>query len=335
MTLILSLITDDFIIHASDRRLTDGRTGRQMTTKAAKTVICPQAKYMVSFTGLAHISPPMTTGEWLMRTLWENKDRDLFETLACAAGKAIEALRIPTAVKRHSFIVSGWLQHMLHWEANADLPKGFIPGPFAALVSNSHDLSAFGETLREPQPVFTHLGRVLLPDERFVIVSVGAELTRAEQESLDRDISSALRSSGGRERAAALLMVRTIESVAKRDPTVGGGAFVAAIPRHYRPDGAQPDRPHMNVLGALWGLPEAGAATFVHIPDQPTKTVESPYILADPFSGIATLTIHSGPVPGLTPLTSEVPDAGEIRMKIIPWRSTEELAAMARQASPT
>ncbi len=49
MTLVLSLLTDDFIIHASDRRLTDGRTGRQVTTKAAKTVICPPLRAMVSF----------------------------------------------------------------------------------------------------------------------------------------------------------------------------------------------------------------------------------------------------------------------------------------------
>lgn len=322
MTLVLGLITDDFIIHVSDRRLTDGRTGRQVTTKAAKTVICPQAMYMVSFTGLAQIAPPMATGEWLMRTLWQNKDADLFESLAWAAGQAIRALSIPMALKRHAFLVSGWLHHG-SWETSAPLPPGFKPGAFSSVVSNFLDLSGVGRVYPEPQAVFTHGTCPLMPSEKFLIGSVGARLRDDERDALNRDVSAALRSREGRERAAALLMVRTVRSVAERDPTVGGGAFIAAIPRHHRA-GSSGDRQGLNVLGVRWGLPEQEAATFVHIPDEETNTVETPYILADPFSGIGTITITKGSVPGLRPFLG-IPEAGEFTLTLLPLRGSDEL----------
>jgi hypothetical protein len=168
-----------------------------------------------------------------------------------------------------------------------------------------------------------------MPGENYVIGGVGVQLTGAEQASLDRDVSAALRSKEGRERAAALLMVRMIRSVAKRDRRVGGGAFVAAIPRHHRA-GSSGARSGVEVLGVRWGLPERQVATFAHIPDEETNTVETPYILADPFSGIGTLTITKGPVPGLGPMTG-MPEAGEMRMTLLPLRSSDELERMFRK----
>jgi hypothetical protein len=325
MTLVLTLLTDDFIIHASDRQLTDVRTGRQILTKAAKTVICPPGMYMVSFTGLAQIAPPMPTGEWLMRTLWEHKNEDLFGSLAAAAANAIQRIAIPRAFKRHAFLVSGWLDHGT-WTADRPLPQGFTPGAYATIVSNFHDPLEPGRALSEPGFAFVHSTRVLMPNQKFLIGSVGAHVKPQEQEALDRDISAALRStSGGRERAAALLMVRTIQTVAERDATVGGGAFIAALPRQRPLRGAGPRLRSMEFLGVRWGLPEHDAITFVHIPDRPTTTVETPYVLETPFAGIGTFTIRSGPVPDLKQLAG-IPEAGEMQLKIISWYDGDELA---------
>jgi hypothetical protein len=325
MTLVLSLLTDDFIIHASDRRLTDGRTGRQAPTRAAKTVICRPAMYMVSYTGLAQIAPPMATGEWLMRTLWAHKNDDLFGSLARAAGNAMDAIPIPRAYKRHAFLVSGWLDHG-SWATDRPLPQDYKPGAYATIVSNIHDASVPRGLLSEPGLEFTHSTRLLFRNQKFLIESVGSPLNQNERENLDRDISAALRSLGGRERAAALLMARTIHTVAERDPAVGGGVFIAAIPRHLRRDAADNQRPRMEFFGGIrWGLPEEGAATFVHIPDdRASTTVETPYILDDPFSGIGSLTIKEGPVPDLGPLSGTW-EAGEMEFRIIPWYSSNEL----------
>lgn len=330
MTLVLSLLTDDFIIHASDRRLTDGRTGRQVTTKAAKTVICPPLRAMVSFTGLAQIAPPMDTGEWLMRTLWATKGKELFGNLALAADKAFAVIPIPPALKRHAFLLSGWLHH---GTMDQPMPPGFKLGAFTTLVSNFDDPAwDFGQPSHADLS-FRHSTRALLLNQTFAIDSVGARLTDAERTTLDRDISAALRSkAGGRERAAALLMARTIRSVSERDPTVGGGVFIAAIPRQIQDGAARPKT--MAILGVRWGLPEPDAATFVHIPDVPTTVVETPYILGDPFAGIGTLSVNRGPVPDLKPLAG-IPEAGEMKLRLISWYSGDELAQRFGGRPPT
>lgn len=330
MTLVLSLITDDFIIHASDRRLTDGRTGRQLTTKAAKTVICPPFMAMVSFTGLAQIAPPMDTGEWLMRTLWANRGKELFGNLARAADEAFAGLSIPPALKRHAFLLSGWLHH---GTMDRPVPPGFRFGAFTTLISNFEDPAwSFPESPNSALG-FRHATRALLLSQNFAIDSVGARLTNAERTTLDRDVSAALRSkTGGRERAAALLLARTIRSVSERDPTVGGGVFIAALPRCVPTGAARPKT--MEILGVRWGLPESDAATFVHIPDVPTTVVETPYILGDPFAGIGVLSVDSGPVPDLGPLT-DIPKAGDLKINLIPWYDAAELAQRFGNRPPT
>jgi len=330
MTLVLSLITDDFIIHASDRRLTDGRTGRQVTTKAAKTVICPPSMVMVSFTGLAKIAPPMETGEWLMRTLWANKHKELFGSLARAADKAFAAISIPPALRRHAFLVSGWLHHGM---MDPPLPPGFKVGPYTTLVSNFDDPAWSSGRPSDSDLSFRHSTRALLLNQSFVIDSVGAQLTDTERTTLDRHVSAALRSkTGGRERAAALLMAQTIRSVSERDPTVGGGVFIAALPRHIEVRAPQPKT--MEILGVRWGLPEPETATFVHIPDVPTTVVETPYILGDPFAGIGILKVDGGPVPDLKPLAG-IPKAGEMKINLISWYSADELAQRFGGRAPT
>jgi hypothetical protein len=153
----------------------------------------PPAMFMVSFTGLAQIAPPMDTGEWLMRTLWAHKNEELFESLARVAGKAIAAIAIPRALKRHAFLVSGWLQHG-EWAVDGPLPCGFKPGAYATLLSNFHASSAPGGQPCEPELDFRHSMRVLLPDQKFAIDSVGAQLAETERDSLDRHVTARLES---------------------------------------------------------------------------------------------------------------------------------------------
>jgi len=79
----------------------------------------------------------------------------------------------------------------------------------------------------------------------------------------------------------------------ERDSTVGGGAFISSIPRGYIPGGSS-EIQGLSFMGMHWGLPETGRATFVHVPDEPSETVESPAIVGDPFAGKMILRIVSG-----------------------------------------
>lgn len=323
MTLILSLVTPDFVCHVSDRQLTDLRTGNQLVSRASKTVIVPAAQFMVSYTGLAQITPTLSTDEWLMRTIWEARDSDdAFGSLADAASAAFAKIRLPARFKRHAFVISGWIGSG-SYETDAALPPNFVANGYCTCVTNTLDLDARVELL-DASDTFVHRTRPLFPHERFHIFAAGESLTRDESDDLDSNVAAALRSKGGRERAAAVAMLRTVEKVSARTPSVGGGAFICAIPRQFVAPAPAPPR-SLSILGVQWGLPREDSPTFVHVPDAPTQTVESPAIIADPFAGRAELTIHSGSVPDLAG-AGEMPEAGEMKMRLIALRSSDEIS---------
>lgn len=315
MTLIISLITNDFVCQVSDRRLTDLNTRQQINSKASKTVVVPPARLMVSYTGLAHVAPTMTTDEWLMRTLFEVRESDdYFGAIAVAASDAFRRIRLPATCKRHGFVLVGWL------------PDDLGAGPFCCFISNFLDFDA-GRELTETRDEFNHLARPLLPGERFLIFTAGASLTAPESSSLEADVASALRSSAGKERAASVCLLRMIQTVSERDDTVGGGAFVSAISREYVAGSApEPDSPGLHVMGMRWGLPERGVATFAHVPDEPTEVIESPAIVGDPFAGKMRLRIVRGEVPSPAGV-GEVPEEGSAEFRLIALRGSDEIAA--------
>jgi hypothetical protein len=323
MTLILSLITPEFACHVSDRRLTDGLTGKPMVSRASKTVIVPAAQFMVSYTGLARIRQ-MTMDEWLLRTLWSVREsEDFFGSLAAAASEAFKSIAVPRSLKRHGFLISGWIGNG-EFATDAPLPEGFTLSGYATYVTNTLDLER-GVELIEASDTFVHRTRPLLPAEPFSIFAAGVPLTEGESDELERSVAAALRSPGGGVRAAAVAMIRTVDRVSTRASSVGGGTFVCAVPRHYRP---LEEAAGFNVMGVKWGLPEAGAATFLHAPDRPTQEVESPGIIADPFAGHGTLVVKKGTVPSIAGV-DEVPEEAEMRMRLIALRSSEELAQLA------
>jgi hypothetical protein len=186
-----------------------------------------------------------------------------------------------------------------------------------------------GIELTDTTAAFAHRTRPLYPDEQFSIVTAGVDLTASESAELEANVAAALRSRGGAERAAAAAMLRTVEQVSQRTRLVGGGTFVASLPRDYEPptDPEVPNAHEMSVLGVRWGLPTAGTATFAHIPDVPTHVVESPTIIADPFAGRAEVIIRQGQAPNLAGVP-EVPEAAEVRMRLIALRSSDEIAHM-------
>ena len=78
-------------------------------------------------------------------------------------------------------------------------------------------------------------------------------------------------------------------------------------------------------MGMHWGLPETGRATFVHVPDEPSETVESPTIVGDPFAGKMILRIVSGgELPSLAG-PGAVPEEGTVETRLIALRSSAEI----------
>lgn len=287
MTLLFALVTRDYVIHVSDRQLTDARTGRPIPTKASKTVIVPSLKLMVSYTGLATLGPPlaarseqMPTVEWLLRALWRGRGVEFPRSLAMDADGAFDKLLLHPALRRHAFLISGW---GLEWpqdpaKVGIDVRALVPPGsPYWGFVSNFHDLRDYSYVLSSAQRRFQYGLRPLLNTEKFQIIEAGVPLTNREHTELDNNVRAALRSSRGGVRAAAVAMIEAVQRVAGRTRTVGGGVFVVSVPRNARP----PDEDTVGLIsaGLKWGLPEPDYITFVHVPDQPSQAVDSPVVL--------------------------------------------------------
>jgi hypothetical protein len=328
MTLILSLITQQFVIHVSDRRLTDARTGDPFPSAASKTVVAPVPQFVASYTGIA-VLEGKATDTWLASTLWDARETDdTGAYLSDAATKAIARVRLPARLKRHTFVLSGWVGTG-EFEPLEPTPllEGVTADVYTMLVTNCFEASGpLGDLveLPEAQPKFISIGRALFPNEKYLLLSAGVPLTVTEARELDANVAAALRSSSGRERAAAVAMAATTSRVAARTDLVGGGVFICSIPRGYAP---QADAPGFNVLGVHWGLPEQDRATFVHAPDSPSTVVESPTILQDPWAARATLTVHKGYIPDLAG-AGEVPEEAEIKLELLALRSSDEIARL-------
>jgi hypothetical protein len=331
VTLIISLITPEFVCQISDRRLTDINTGDPIPWKANKTIIVPPARMMVSHTGLAQATTRYAMDEWLALKLFELRDTpDFFARLADDATELFRRIRGPARDKRHAFAFVGWMPEE---PGRLDRPE-FAGAPFYGLVSNFIDptVPSFAP---EAWDAFTHVERPLMRGEPALVFTAGAGLPSEAAETLVGDVRSALRSASGNERAIAQRFVRVVETVASRDSTVGGGAFVAAIAKDALSSLGVPTSPTpgLHVLGMRWGLPEAGAVTFLHVPDTDDEGVESPMVVGDPFAGKMRLRVSVGDLPTAAGARA-VPEAGSVEMRLLALRSSDEIRRRTERAAP-
>jgi hypothetical protein len=324
MTQILSFITPKFVIQASDRRLTNLNTGESMTWKANKTVVVPPVRMMFSYTGLAQLTPIMTTDGWLMKKCFELRDSENYvEAIAQAASEIFKTIKLPKEKKRHAFVGVGWLPDS--FETIPPQPVGFQPGAFCVLISNFIDDA--GNEIAEARKEFQHRVWPLQANQEFGFLVSGAPLTESELWGLDKNLRSALRSPGGAERAASVLLLKATHETAARDQTVGGGAFISSISRDHIP-GGPPALQGMSFMGMQWGLPESSRATFLHVPEEQTEAVESPAIVGDPFAGKMMLAITKGGERPSLAGPGAAPEEGSFELKLIALRSSDEIEEM-------
>lgn len=252
MTLVLTLITDDVIVQASDRRFVKIRPDGSafvFDDDANKAVLfAHRAAY--SFTGLAEVGPMrQRTDEWLAEAIREAPGQ--CEAMAALAAAATERFKRPIIkrlsddLKCHEFIGAGW----------AKFPDSFGRfEPYAAVVSNFRGVS------RERIPLQDEFLRItfrMQSDQDAVLLDGGYELTKDERNTIWLDLSTAARS----ERPVVgfiEVLVNAIRDVASRVDTVGRGALVTCLPR------AAVERERSEHF-LLLGEPEDDENTFLHL----------------------------------------------------------------------
>jgi hypothetical protein len=207
MTLILSALTQDFVVQVSDRRLTDLATGAPKNESANKAIVCC-GHVVFGYTGLADINREKTD-QWFGRTfLGGVSAQAAIERVRDSATQVFSA--VPLRWRMHAFVGVGWSRSR----------------PILVVVSNF--LDADGNTAQVARDTFSiDAVRISAP---LRIHSAGQRLDRKVSAELVRNAKRAIKRGGGANSVARLL-VEQVRQVAQVNQKVGEDVMVSIIPR--------------------------------------------------------------------------------------------------------
>jgi hypothetical protein len=217
VTLVLSYVSNDFVVQVSDRRLSRG--GEPLPTEFNKAVVwCGLA--VIGYTGFAFVDrrqrqPDDQVDEWITEQLYRRDSvASVLEVLASASPAWVN--RMPETWRAQAYSVVGWAPQR---------DGGVVP--FIALVSNFHDdqgrvrnatSADFTRLLASPPPLPWFVGQIGEP--------LSPAEIRAMKKALDRLIGEA-----APDRVANVL-VQIVRMVAARVPKrVGRAVMVSCLPR--------------------------------------------------------------------------------------------------------
>lgn len=217
MTLILGLLTQDYVLLAADRRVTFLQSGDVKDDERCKLVsLCGHSG--IAYTGLAELGG-CPTHEWICHRLVDVRARaplQAFHALRDAASAAFTRLA-SNPPYRHSFLLAGYTPLKVGGWA-----------PYFALVSNGYD--ADRKWLPTPSNRFIAFSRVLQSDELYAARREGVDFRPGRGKTLDRNVSRLLqRGIGARE--VQRLLVDEIVYTAVQKQRVGKTVLAVSIPR--------------------------------------------------------------------------------------------------------
>lgn len=222
MTQIISVITKDYVLLASDRRLTiaeGSRQGEIVDDDTCKLVsLCNVCG--IGYTGLARISS-QPTHEWIARTLASENCRDpglASEVIIKNANVAFK--RVKKSIRHQVFLIAGWAFF------------NNMPGVRSHFCVISNALDDRGNFLSEARDSFDR--RVIaLPDEKeFLWYSIGQPLRKERALNLERNIRRLLNKEIGPKEALRLIVEEIINtSEIEKNVTVGNKILGFCIPK--------------------------------------------------------------------------------------------------------
>jgi len=270
MTVVITVITQDHVMQACDRRLVwldaDGGT-RPRADNSNKAVLFAN-RMVFAYTGIADIGPHrQKTDLWLSEQLagTQRESQDgVLDALADATSERLHhgrVQRLPRAWRGHEFAAGGWARFIRSSE-----PASFRP--YLALVTNLRD--ARGEPLEAPADDCVVLHQDLLPGQQGRFCVSGQQFEPNARRELEKDLGSAV----GVPRRMADVLVGHIRRFAETNSTVGRGVLLNSLPRAA----VVPADQGMLVLAAP---PLANAPTFFSVsPDSNDPVQYGPIAVA-------------------------------------------------------
>lgn len=220
MTQILGVVTHDYALLASDRRLsfvTGPRAGQVADDDACK-LVCLCNAMGIAYTGVAVISG-MPTHEWIAKRLAEHGCTS--PTLAGEILKHCASVELPRTgyAGEQTFLFAGW-------DSKAD---GDRLRPRLGLVTNKYESS--GKERPRPTVEFVHFTNWLTDDRKWAAKLAGQDMSDAQVRQ-QRRLYNRLAAADISPRTVLEHMARAVSETAMRNSTVGSRVLCMCIPRN-------------------------------------------------------------------------------------------------------
>jgi hypothetical protein len=274
VTIVISVLTHDGILQASDRRLVWLRSDGSMRLRdddRNKAVIFGN-RIVFAYTGLADLGPErQATDEWLAHTLHDNRDAgdqaDILEALAEATTARLNHGRVrslPRAQRAHEFVGCGW----------ARLPSTQMKefSPYISLITNMR--ARDGTLLSEPADHAEMMWSALQPEEPGGVWIVGQQLGAEHHEQLLSDVATAAPNLP----AIGSVLIEHIRRAATHNTAIGRGVLLNALPRSAIHPG---DAGFMLMIG-----PPMQSASCFHVSADSTDPCQYGPIVVSPSGGM-------------------------------------------------
>ncbi len=215
VTLIISVLTDEYVALVSDRRITWSKDKKEDSdTKTFKLF----GQFLMGFTGYSRING-IRMERWVADVLRGVPTEEYFNVLAREIGAVFNRLRRSERIPQ-AFLATGY----------ASLCPGGRVHPMNVLISNSVDNQGnySAEALQREFTVYVEP----LGNRRQLVRSVGWPMTEVTRKILDHKIRVVAKADPANpERAAGPLVYALRETAAKSQEHVGKAVLFASLPR--------------------------------------------------------------------------------------------------------
>jgi hypothetical protein len=219
VTQIIAAITQEYVILASDRRLTyaDGYLKGQPYKDICKLVnLCGTTG--IGYSGVGEMKGRIPTHEWIAKTLAEAGCLDAASAERTLVARTPEALSAtPPRWRTHIFVLAGWAHF-------GDPP---VLRPYLAKITNMVDPS--GRQAERPLESFCSSRRYLREQEDLLLEVTGQRIISPRLGSLDKNLRRLVRRELGPKEALRLLVDEVIHT-SKHCPAVGSKVLGFCIP---------------------------------------------------------------------------------------------------------
>ena len=232
MTMILTCLTNDFIVQASDRRLTS-RRGKKIVPKEdnRNKALIYKNHYVFAYTGLADLGVNNTPIDWAAKVLSEAANLDvglpLLKDRASGLMNSHYISRFPVRQRRLAFIGAGFAHH----EEDGKL----VRRPVYLIISNF--MGSNGDWLEQPDQKFSIFSIPLTQESNFKLFLAGQLLEKDAEKEIKTLIRCFQKRQGRiRPETVGRFLTRAIQKTAAINKGVGKNIICTFVPREYRED---------------------------------------------------------------------------------------------------